>query len=185
MSIKQNEIAIFNLLGEKVNRDVFHVDWDVTSAEKGGYEHFMMKEMCEEPQAVKATISPRLKDGNIVLDKIHLTCEDVQNIEKIHIVACGTAYHAGVVARYAIERLTRITVEVDLASEFRYRDPIVSERDLTIIISQSGETLDSLMALREAKKRGSRVLSVVNVVAALSRETPTISSIHGRGRILP
>ncbi len=173
--IQKNDVSIFNLLGEKVEREVFHVDWDVASAEKGGYEHFMMKEMCEEPQAVSATLTPRLREDRILLDKIYLTVEDVKNLEKINIVACGTAYHAGVVARYAIEKLAQIPVEVDLASEFRYRDPIVNERHLTIIISQSGETLDSLMALREAKKKGSRVLSVVNVVgSSIARESDDI-----------
>lgn len=173
--IKQNDVCIYNLLGEKVERKVFHVDWDVASAEKGGYEHFMMKEMCEEPQAVSATLAPRLKEDKILLDKIYLTPDDVKNIEKINIVACGTAYHAGVVGRYAIEKLAKIPVEVDLASEFRYRDPMVNEKHLTIIISQSGETLDSLMALREAKRKGSRVLSVVNVVgSSIARESDDI-----------
>ena len=172
VSIREDDVTIYNLLGEEIQRDVFHVDWDVTSAEKGGFEHFMMKEMCEEPQVVKATLAPRLKDGKILLDKITLTSEDVKKLEKINIVACGTAYHAGVVARYAIEKLARIPVEVDLASEFRYRDPIINDRHLTIIISQSGETLDSLMALREAKKKGSRILSVVNVVgSSIARES--------------
>jgi glucosamine--fructose-6-phosphate aminotransferase (isomerizing) len=173
--IKQNDIAIFNLLGEKVERDIFHVDWDITSAEKGGYEHFMMKEMCEEPQAVKATFMPRLKDDRVLLDQTDMTPEDVKRLEKINIVACGTAYHAGIVGRYVIEKLVRIPVEVDLASEFRYKDPLVNEKQLTIIISQSGETLDSLMALREAKRKGSRVLSIVNVVgSSIARESDDI-----------
>lgn len=173
--IKKDDVTIYNLLGEEINRDVFHVNWDVASAEKGGFEHFMMKEMCEEPQVVKATLSTRVKDGKILLDKISLTAEDVKNIEKINIVACGTAYHAGVVGRYAIEKLARIPVEVDLASEFRYRDPLINEKNLTIIISQSGETLDSLMALREARKKGSRVLSIVNVVgSSIARESDDI-----------
>lgn len=175
VQIKQDSVTIYNLLGEKVKRDICHIDWDVASAEKGGYEHFMIKEMCEEPQAIKATLSPRIKDGKIKLDNISLTEEDVKNLEKIHIVACGTAYHAGVVARYVIEKLARIPVEVELASEFRYKDPIINDRHLTIIISQSGETLDSLMALREAKRKGSRVLSVVNVVgSSIARESDDI-----------
>ncbi len=173
--IKKDDVTIFNLLGEKVRREVFHVDWDVSSAEKGGFEHFMMKEMCEEPKAVKATLSSRLREGHILLDSIHLNPEDAKNLAKINIVACGTAYHAGVVARYVIEKLARIPVEVDLASEFRYREPIVNDKHLTIIISQSGETLDSLMALREAKKKGSRVLAVVNVVgSSIARESDDI-----------
>lgn len=175
VQIKQDAITIYNLLGEKVKRDVCHIDWDVASAEKGGYEHFMIKEMCEEPQAIKATLSPRIKDGRITLDNISLTKDDVKNLDKINIVACGTAYHAGVVARYVIEKLARIPVEVELASEFRYKDPIINNRHLTIIISQSGETLDSLMALREAKRKGSRVLSVVNVVgSSIARESDDI-----------
>ena len=172
ISIKADSVDIYNLLGEKIKRDLFHVDWDVASAEKGGYEHFMMKEMCEEPAVIKATLSPRIKDGRIVLDKFGITEEMVKSCEKINIVACGTAYHAGVVGKYAIERIARIPVDIDVASEFRYRDPMVNKNQITIIISQSGETLDTLMALREAKKKGSRILSIVNVVgSSIARES--------------
>lgn len=175
ISIKADAVTIYNLLGEKVQRDVFHVDWDVASAEKGGFEHFMMKEMCEEPGVMKATISPRIKDGKIQLDKFSLTEEMVKNCEKINIVACGTAYHAGVVGKYAIEKLAKIPVEVDVASEFRYRDPMINSNQITIIISQSGETLDTLMALREAKKKGSRILSIVNVVgSSIARDSDDV-----------
>ena len=143
------------------------VDWDVASAEKGGYSHFMIKEIMEQPVALAATISPRIGgDGGIVLDGIHLTARQLRGISRLFIIACGSAYHAGMVGKYVLEKLTRIPVEVDLASEFRYRDPIVDSRSLIIIISQSGETADTLAALREAKKRGARVLSIVNVVGS-------------------
>lgn len=170
--LTRNNVKVFNSLGAEVKKEVFHVNWDVAAAEKGGYEHFMMKEMCEEPKVIKDTVSPRIKDGKIVLDDIKITAEDLKDIDKIYIVACGTAYHAGVVGKYIIEKMARIPVEVDVASEFRYREPLVGERNLVIIISQSGETLDTLAALREAKKRGARVMSVVNVVgSSIARES--------------
>lgn len=170
--LTKDQVKVFDSLGVEVKKEIFHVSWDVASAEKGGYEHFMMKEMCEEPKVIRDTISPRIKDGKIVLDDIKLTSEDLKNIEKIYIVACGTAYHAGVVGKYVIEKLAKIPVEVDVASEFRYRDPLVSDKNLVIIISQSGETLDTLAALRESKRRGARILSVVNVVgSSIARES--------------
>ena len=139
---------------------------NVSAAEKGGYEHFMMKEIEEQPKAIRDTISPRIKDGKIVLDDISLTEEDIKNINKIYIVACGSAYHVGVVGKYVIEKMCRIPVEVQVASEFRYCDPIVGKDDLVIVISQSGETADTKAALEEAKARGARVLSIVNVVGS-------------------
>jgi len=173
--ISAGRAEIYNLLGEKVERESFHVDWDVASAEKGGYEHFMMKEICEEPAVVKATISPRIRDGQILFENFNLTDEMVKSCEKINIIACGTAYHAGIVGKYAIERLARIPVEADLASEFRYRDPMINRNQITIIISQSGETLDTLMALREARKKGSHVVSIVNVVgSSIARESDDV-----------
>jgi len=173
--ISAGRVEIFNLLGEKIEREPFHVDWDVASAEKGGYEHFMIKEICEEPAVIKATISPRVRDGQILFENFNLTDEMVRSCEKINIVACGTAYHAGMVGKYAIERLARIPVEADLASEFRYRDPMVNNKQITIIISQSGETLDTLMALREARKKGSHVVSIVNVVgSSIARESDDV-----------
>ncbi|NLU32765.1 MAG: glutamine--fructose-6-phosphate transaminase (isomerizing) [Clostridiaceae bacterium] len=173
--ISAGRAEIYNLLGEKVERESFHVDWDVASAEKGGYEHFMMKEICEEPAVVKATISPRIRDGQILFENFNLTDEMVKSCEKINIIACGTAYHAGMVGKYAIERLARIPVEADLASEFRYRDPMINRNQITIIISQSGETLDTLMALREARKKGSHVVSIVNVVgSSIARESDDV-----------
>jgi len=173
--ISADKVEVFNLLGETVEREVFHVDWDVASAEKGGYEHFMMKEICEEPAALKAAISPRIIDGKISFENFSLTDEMIRSCEKINIVACGTAYHAGTVGKYIIERLARIPVEAEVASEFRYRDPMINSKQITIIISQSGETLDTLMALREAKKKGSHVLSIVNVVgSSIARESDDV-----------
>lgn len=129
--------------------------WDVEAAEKGGYEHFMIKEIHEQPAAIKDTLRGRIiDDSEIVLDDVKITKEDLEKIDKIFIVACGTAYHAGVVGKYVIENLARIPVEVDVASEFRYRNPLVNERTLTIVISQSGETADTIAALKEAKKKG-------------------------------
>lgn len=173
--LNKHEIKIFNNYGAEVKKEVFHVNWDVSAAEKSGYEHFMMKEMCEEPKVLRDTINPRLKDGRVVLDNIKITSEDLNNIDRIFIVACGTAYHAGVVGKYVIEKLARIPVEVDLASEFRYRNPLIGDKNLVIIISQSGETLDTLFALREAKKKGAKILSVVNVVgSSIARESDNV-----------
>jgi glucosamine--fructose-6-phosphate aminotransferase (isomerizing) len=175
VALTADKVTVYNNYGVEVKKDVFKVTWDVAVAEKAGYEHFMMKEMCEEPKVIRDTIGPRIKNGKVVLDDIKLTQEDVKNIEKIHIVACGTAYHAGVVGKYIIEKTTRIPVEVDVASEFRYRNPIVTDKDLVIIISQSGETLDTLFALREAKKKGARVISIVNVVeSTIARESDDV-----------
>ncbi len=164
--LTKNSVKVYNSLGAPVNKEIFKVNWDVEAAEKGGYEHFMMKEMYEEPKVIRDTFSPRIKNGELELDNINITKEDIDKLEKIYIVACGTAYHAGVVGKYIIEKLCRIPVEVDVASEFRYRDPLITDKDLTIIISQSGETLDTLFALREAKNKGSRILSIVNVVGS-------------------
>lgn len=172
--LKDNEIAVltrdavefFSPDAEPVEKTIEHIEWDIEAAEKGGYEHFMMKEICEQPKAVRDTIAPRIRNGRVVLDDITLTAEQLKNFTKICIVACGTAYHVGVVAKYAFEELLRIPVEVDVASEFRYRKPIIDERTLMIIISQSGETADTLAALREAKRAGCRVLSIVNVVGS-------------------
>ena len=173
--ISRDKAEIFNLLGEPMSRDVFHVDWDVAAAEKGGYEHFMMKEMSEEPQVVRATLGPRIREGRIDLGLPAITDELLRNTDKIHIIACGTAFHAGMVGKYAIERLARIPVEIEVASEFRYRDPIVTDRHLAIVVSQSGETLDTLMALREARRKGAKILAVVNVVgSSIAREADAV-----------
>lgn len=153
--------------GHLVEKPVRIIDWDVAAAEKGGYDHFMLKEIMEQPTALSATIDARVNEaGEIVLDGVCFTPEQLKTINKIAIVACGSAYHAGVVGKYYLEKLVGLPVEVDLASEFRYREPLVDESTLTIIISQSGETADTLAALREAKARGSRVLSIVNVVGS-------------------
>ena len=173
--LRRDGVTIFDKYGAETTKEIFHVNWDVAAAEKSGYEHFMMKEMCEEPKVLRDTINPRIIDGRVVLDKISITAEELKGLEKIYIVACGTAYHAGVVGKYLIEKLARIPVETDLASEFRYRDPMVNEKCLMIIISQSGETIDTLFALREARKKGAKVLSVVNVVgSSIARESDNV-----------
>lgn len=173
--LTRDSVQVFNSLGAPVDKEIFKVNWDVEAAEKGGYEHFMMKEMYEEPKVIRDTINPRLKDGGLVLDNVTITEEDINKLDKIYIVACGTAYHAGVIGKYIIEKLCRIPVEVDVASEFRYRDPLISDKNMTIIISQSGETLDTLFALRESKKRGARILSIVNVIgSSIARDSDDV-----------
>lgn len=160
-------VTVYAEDGTPIQKEPIEVSWDSESAEKGGYEHFMIKEIMEQPTALQATISPRVDhNGNVVLDGITLTEEQLRGIDRIVILACGSAYHAGCVGKYVIEKIVRIPVEVDLASEFRYRDPLVNEHTLAIVISQSGETADTLAALREARRRGARVLSVVNVVGS-------------------
>lgn len=172
--IEKDKVSFYDEEGREVKKDIFEVKWDVAAAEKGGFEHFMIKEIHEQPKAVKDTMTSRvLSDStSIKLDDIKLTKEELEKFSKIFIVACGTAYHAGMVGKYVIEKLVRIPVEVDIASEFRYRDPIVDERTLVIVVSQSGETLDTLAALKEAKKKGARILSIVNVVgSSIARES--------------
>lgn len=164
--LTKDGVTFYNQDRDMIQKEVEHIDWNVDAAEKGGYEHFMMKEICEQPEAIRKTISPRLRNGKIVLDDIRLTAEEIKGYNKIFIIACGTAYHVGVVAKYAFEKLLRISVETDVASEFRYRDPVIDEKTLVIVISQSGETADTIAALRESKKRGARVLSIVNVVGS-------------------
>ncbi len=161
-----DEVKLYDNNGNQIEYKVSHVDWDIAAAEKGGFDYFMMKEICEEPRAVEQTVVSRVKDGKIEFEGIKLDAEMLQKINRISIVACGSAYHAGIVGKYVIEDLLRIPVDVDLASEYRYRNPITDEKTLTIIISQSGETADTLAALKEAKQRGSHVLSIVNVVGS-------------------
>jgi len=163
--LTSSSVEIFDMYSRKVNKQVFHVDWNVESAEKGGYEHFMFKEIMEQPKAVLSTISPRIKNGKVTLD-IPLTAEAVKGINRICIVGCGSAYHVGVVAKYIYEDMLRIPTTTQLASEFRYENPIIDRNTLVIIISQSGETADSLAALREARRLGAKVLSIVNVVGS-------------------
>jgi len=174
--LTKDKVTIYNDQQQVVKRDVFHVTWDADAAEKGGYDHFMMKEIHEQPTGLYETLNRRLNDDNTIkLDGITMTKEDIEGFNKVYIVACGTAYHAGLVGKAAIEKMAKIPVEVDIASEFRYRDPFVDDKTLFIAISQSGETLDTLAALREAKSKGARILSVVNVVgSSVARESDDV-----------
>lgn len=173
--VKKGEITFYNLDGDEIEKEPKTIEWDAEAAEKGGYEHFMMKEIHEQPKAVKDTLNSVLKDGQIDLSEVGLTDEDIRKISQIYIVACGSAYHVGMAAQYVIEDLARIPVRVELASEFRYRNPILDPNGLVIIISQSGETADSLAALREAKERGNRTLGIVNVVgSSIAREADNV-----------
>lgn len=173
--LSADKVTIYNIDGEKVEKEKYHVDWDISAAEKGGYEHFMFKEIMEQPKVIRDTVQPRIRDGKIVLDDISLTADYIKGIDKIYIVACGSAYHVGVVGKYIIEEMNRIPVEVTVASEFRYMNPIVNEKTLTIVISQSGETADTIAAMREAKRRGSRTFAIVNVVgSAIAREADDV-----------
>lgn len=177
--ISGTKVVIYNKNMEVEEKKPFFVDWDPETAEKGGYPHFMLKEIHEQPKAVRDTVMPRIKDDKIVLDDISLSAEYVKSIKKINIVGCGSAYHAGIIGKYYIERVCRIPVETDFASEFRYRSPIADERVLTIIISQSGETADTLAALREAKRLKSRTLAVVNVLgSSIAREADDVLYTH-------
>ncbi len=169
--LKRQGVSFYNSDLEPIEKELKTVKWDISAAEKGGFEHFMLKEIHEQPKAVRDTINPRIRDNNIVIDELDMSEEDIKKLNKIYIVACGSAYHTGMTAKYVIEDLARIPVEVDLASEFRYRNPILSEGTLAVIISQSGETADSLAALREAKRQGIKVLGIINVVgSSIARE---------------
>ncbi len=173
--LKKDGITILDMDKNEIKKDIYHVTWDISAAEKGGYDYFMMKEIMEQPEAIKKTISPRIVDGKIQLDDIKYTEQDMKDINRIHIIACGSAWHAGIVGKYVIEEYARIPVEVDLASEFRYRNPILHKNDVCVIISQSGETADTLAALREAKRQGIRILSIVNVVgSSIARESDDV-----------
>ena len=168
-------VSLFNDEMEPIEKPHSHVDWDVSAAEKGGYPHFMLKEIFEQPEAIRKTVSPRIRDGRVVLDDLHLTADYVRSISRIFVVACGSSYHVGMVSKYNWERLLRRPVEVCLASEFRYCDPLVDDHSLVIFISQSGETLDTMAALREAKRLGGRTLAVVNVVgSSIAREADNV-----------
>lgn len=165
--LSRKRVAVFNELGERVDHVIEHIEWDAGAAEKGGYPHFMIKEIMEQPDAIAKTIAPRLDEqGNISLGFKHITDEVLCGVESIKLTACGSAYHVGVVAKHLLKKWLNIPVEAELASEFRYDDPIVNEKTLVIVISQSGETLDTLYALREAKNKGARTVSIVNVVAS-------------------
>ncbi len=168
-------IEVFDALQQPVKKERHHIDWEVSAAEKGGYPHFMLKEIFEQPEALRRAISPRLKGGKVVFDDMKLTVEQIKAFQRIFIVACGSSYHVGMLGKYTLEHLTRRSVEVALASEFRYCDPIVDMNTLVIVISQSGETLDTMAALREAKARGAYILSIVNVVgSSIARESDDV-----------
>lgn len=164
--VRADGYTVFDCTGKPVHKPVSRVAWDIEAAEKGGYEHFMLKEIMEQPRAIKSTLDPRVKDHRVVFDELKMTDEQLMGFNKIMITACGSAFYAGQAGKYALEKLTHIPVDADLASEFRYRDPIVDEHTLMIIISQSGETADTIAAIREAQSKGAYVLSIVNVVGS-------------------
>ena len=173
--LTRDGIEVYDALEQKVEKKHFTIDWEVSAAEKGGYQHFMLKEIMEQPEALRRAISPRIKDGRVVFDDLKLPVEKMREFTRIFIVACGSSYHVGMIGKYNLEHLLRRNVEVVLASEFRYSDPIVDDKSLVIVISQSGETLDTMAALREAKKRGGYILSIVNVVgSSIARESDDV-----------
>jgi glucosamine--fructose-6-phosphate aminotransferase (isomerizing) len=170
-------VELMTIEGNFISREIFHVDWDIVTAEKAGFDHFMLKEIHEQPKAYRDTMSSRIspEGDRIVFNELKMTAADIRNINRIHIVACGTAYHAGLVGKYVIEKLARIPVETDVASEYRYREPIITKDTLVIVVSQSGETADTLAALREAKRCGARVLAITNVVgSSVAREADDV-----------
>ena len=175
--VRKDSIKLMNRRGEPLEKKVFEVNWNAEAAEKGGYEHFMLKEIHEQPKAVRDTMSQRIaKDGSaIIMDELKWDADFLNSFERVYIVACGTAYHAGLVGKFYIEKLARIMVEVDVASEFRYRNPIVDEKTLLIVVSQSGETSDTLAALKESKRLGAKTLAVTNVVgSSIAREADQV-----------
>lgn len=175
--LEKDQVTILNKKGKAIEKEIFEVNWSIEDAEKGGYRHFMLKEIEEQPKALKDTMTSRLLEDQdqVILDQIKLGKKELQNINRIFIVACGTAYHAGLVGKYAIERFARIPVETEVASEFRYKKPIVDEHSLVIVVSQSGETADTLAALRLAKEKGARILAITNVIGStVSREADNV-----------
>ncbi|MBS5080936.1 MAG: glutamine--fructose-6-phosphate transaminase (isomerizing) [Clostridiales bacterium] len=173
--LTKDGMTFYNIDEEEIDKESTEIQWDISAAEKGGYEHFMLKEMYEQPKAVTDTLNPRIKGNEIVIEELGMTDEEIKAIRKIYIIACGSAYHTGITAKYVFEGLARIPVEVDLASEFRYRNPIFEPDTMAIIVSQSGETADSLAALREAKAHGIKVLGIVNVVgSSIAREADNV-----------
>ncbi len=170
-----DEINFYDADGEEIEKQITEIKWDANAAEKGGYDHFMLKEIFEEPKTVRDTLNPRIRDGRVMIEELNMTDEEIRDLRKIVIVACGSAYHVGVSARYVLEGMARIPVEVDVASEFRYRNPILSKDELVIVISQSGETADTLEALRLAHSSGCKVLAIVNVVgSSIAREADSV-----------
>lgn len=173
--LTEDGVRVCNSLLQPVEKAISYVDWEISAAEKGGYEHFMFKEIMEQPKALRDTLFPRIRDGRVALDDLTITKEYLQGLDRLYIIACGSAYHVGMAAKYILEKMLRRPVEVTLASEFRYCDPIVTEKTLALVISQSGETIDTLAAMREAKRLGGRVLSIVNVVGAtIARESDDV-----------
>ena len=173
--LKEDDLSFYSMDEEEVAKEAASIDWDASAAEKAGYEHFMLKEMYEQPKTVADTLSPRVREKktgrDICIDELNMTDEELRAVTKLHIVACGSAYHAGVTGKYVLEGLARIPVEVDLASEFRYREPLLEGGCMVIVISQSGETADTLAALRDSKAKGFPVLGIVNVVgSSIARE---------------
>ena len=173
--LDESGIRFTDMHGEPIEKELLTATWDVASAQKGGYEHFMLKEIHEQPNALRNTVSPRIRDGLPDFGECGLTPEKIRSYKNIFIVGCGSAMHSGMVGKYLIEALARTPVIVDIASEFRYRDPLVSEDDLVVIISQSGETADTLEALKIAKRKGAETLAVVNVVgSSIAREADMV-----------
>lgn len=173
--LRADHMHFYTVDEEEIEKEPVTIEWDANAAEKAGYEHFMLKEMYEQPKTVSDTLSPRIKKKDVVIEELDMTDEELAAIRKIHIVACGSAYHAGMTGKYVLEGLSRIPVEVDLASEFRYRNPILEEGAMVVVISQSGETADTLAALREAKAKGFKVLGIVNVVgSSIAREADNV-----------
>ncbi len=176
-SVTSEGVEIFDAEGKMLDKEILEITWDVEAAEKGGFDHFMLKEIMEQPVAIKETLRQRIDtvSGKVNLSELGFTAQELTRLEKIHIIACGTAYHAGLLGKAVIEKLTRIPVEVDVASEFRYREPILTENQLAIVISQSGETADTLAALRQARQKGLKVLAITNVVgSSVSREADEV-----------
>ncbi len=173
--MKADDLRFYTVDEEELEKEAVTIDWDASAAEKGGYEHFMLKEMHEQSKTVTDTMNPRIKDDDIVIEELGLTDEEICKLSRVYMVACGSAYHAAMTGKYVMEGIARIPVEVDLASEFRYRDPILDENSLVVVVSQSGETADTLAALREAQERGCRVLGIVNVVgSSIAREADNV-----------
>ncbi|NOU90317.1 glutamine--fructose-6-phosphate transaminase (isomerizing) [Paenibacillus sp. LMG 31460] len=175
--LTRDAVELMTLEGNFISREMFHVDWDIVTAEKAGFDHFMLKEIYDQPKAYRDTMGSRISpDGlGVTLNELKITAEAIRNINRVHIVACGTAYHAGMVGKYVIEKLARIPVETDVASEYRYRSPIITKNTLVIVVSQSGETADTLAALREAKRCGAHVLAITNVVgSSVAREADDV-----------
>jgi glucosamine--fructose-6-phosphate aminotransferase (isomerizing) len=180
VTITPSTISIVDLEGKAITPREYKISWDASAAQKGGFTHFMLKEIFEQPKAVADTLIGRLSDNNqIILDEIHMSPAEINEIKKIIVIACGTAYHAGMIAKYAIEKWAKIPVEVEIASEFRYRDPIIDKFTLVIAISQSGETMDTLMAIRHAKEAGARVLAICNTNSStIPRESDAVLYTH-------